>query len=193
MALAGGMKAAPRLILGIDPGTAITGFGVVEQRGNRFHAVDFGVIRTPAGQELPERLDSIFCQLAEILQRHRPDAAAVEALFFNVNVQTAFAVGQARGVVLLACRQAGCDLFEYTPQQVKQAVVGYGKAEKRQVQEMVRVLLGLTDIPRPDDAADGLAIALCHGQTRGVRDRLKPLLEAQRGARRPPGREGGST
>ena len=100
----------------------------------------------------------------------------MESLFFNVNVRTAFAVGQARGVALLACSQAGCDLFEYTPQQVKQAVVGYGKADKRQVQEMVRVLLALPEIPRPDDAADALGVAICHAQTRGVRDRLAPLL-----------------
>lgn len=184
------MTSAPRLILGIDPGTAITGFGVIEQRGNRFRPIEFGVIRTVSTETLPIRLDRIFCAVGAIVQRHRPQAAAVEALFFNANAQTAFAVGQARGVILLACTQAGCELYEYTPQQVKQAVVGYGKAEKRQVQEMVRVLLALDDIPRPDDAADALGIALCHGQTRGVRDRLAPLLaeaareDAARQARR---------
>ena len=178
---AGSRAASPpvRRILGIDPGTATTGFGVVEQQGNRFRAVEFGVIRTPAGQPLPERLERIFAGVNEIIERHRPQAAAVESRFFNVNVQTAFAVGQARGVILLACSQAGCTPFEYTPQQVKQAVVGYGKAEKHQVQEMVRVLLGLAEVPRPDDAADGLALALCHGQTRGVRERLAPFLEGR--------------
>lgn len=174
-----GVTPAPRLILGIDPGTAITGYGVIEQQGNRFRPLEFGVIRTEAGEPLPVRLEEIFARVADLVARYRPQAAAVEALFFNANAQTAFAVGQARGVVLLACSQAGCDLFEYTPQQVKQAVVGYGKAEKRQVQEMVRVLLALDDVPRPDDAADALGIALCHGQTRGVRDRLAPLLAQQ--------------
>jgi crossover junction endodeoxyribonuclease RuvC len=163
---------AGRIILGLDPGTARMGYGIVLQRGNRLSALDFGIISSPSGEPAHHRLSQVFDEVAGLLERHRPDAAAVESLFFNVNVRTALSVGQARGVALLACSKAECALFEYTPQQVKQAVAGYGRADKRQVQEMVRVLLGLPEIPRPDDAADALGVAICHAHTRGFRGRL---------------------
>jgi len=169
-----------RIILGLDPGTAATGYGVVEQRGARLAAVAYGVIETPAGMQLHHRLDIIFRQVAAVLDRYRPEAAAVESLFFNVNVRTALAVGQARGVALLACSRSGCDLFEYTPQQVKLAVVGYGKAEKTQVQEMVRVLLSLDHTPSPDHAADALGVAICHAHGASMRDGVNRALAAAR-------------
>ncbi|MCZ7661980.1 MAG: crossover junction endodeoxyribonuclease RuvC [Thermoleophilia bacterium] len=178
------MTVRGRIILGIDPGTAATGYGVIEQRGNRLEMIHHGVVETSAGEEPHHRLAHIYDEIAEVLAHHQPDAAAVESLFFNVNVRTALAVGQSRGVALLACSRSGCALFEYTPQQVKQAVVGYGKAEKRQVQEMVRVLLGLKDIPRPDHAADALAVAVCHAHSHGVQLRAEAALARVRGDRR---------
>jgi crossover junction endodeoxyribonuclease RuvC len=164
---------APRVILGLDPGTASTGFGVISVVGNRLHALDFGVMETPAGLPLERRLEQIFDQMGLLLSKYHPSATAVESLFFNANVRTALAVGQARGVTLLACSQAGCDVFEYTPQQIKQAVVGYGKATKEQVIEMVRVLLALPAPPRSDHAADALGVAICHANTCGVREGIR--------------------
>ena len=149
-------------ILGIDPGTATTGFGVVEQQGSKLKFVDAGVITTPPQQPMPERLVEIHRCLQEIIAHHHPDCVAVELLYFATNVTTAITVGQARGVVLLAAAEAGLLVGENTPLQVKQAVTGYGKADKKQVQEMVRMILGLDGIPKPDDAADGLAIAITH-------------------------------
>ena len=156
------MSATSQVVLGIDPGTAITGYGVVRDLHGQAQALDYGVIRTPANQELALRLVTIYAALNDLLDRHRPDAVAVEEVFFSRNARTALSVGHARGVVLLAVAQRGIPLFHYKPTQVKQAVTGYGGADKRQVQEMVRMLLGLDAIPRPDDAADALAIALCH-------------------------------
>jgi crossover junction endodeoxyribonuclease RuvC len=150
------------LVLGIDPGTAITGYGLVEERQDVLSLVDAGVIRTPAGEQLPRRLAQIYSELCALICRHRPSAMAVEELFFSNNARTAFAVGQARGVCLLAGVQAGVPIAEYTPLQVKQAVVGYGRATKDQVQQMVRMLLELSDILTPDDASDAVAIAICH-------------------------------
>ncbi len=150
------------LVLGIDPGTAITGYGVVEERAGELSLVECGVIRTSAEDELPARLKDIYQAVRELIARFAPAAMAVEALFFNTNVRTAFAVGQARGVCLLAAAQANLPVYEYTPLQVKQAVVGYGRAEKQQVQDMVRLMLHLEEIPRPDDAADAVAVAICH-------------------------------
>jgi len=173
------MTDAGRIILGIDPGTASTGYGVVAQRGNRLEAVAFGVVRTTGALELHERLDLIFEEIGGLVRLHHPSEAAVESLFFNVNVRTALAVGQARGVALLACSRGGCQVFEYTPQEVKQAVVGYGKAEKSQVQEMVRVLLKLSEPPRPDHAADALGIAICHAHGRALRIRAERALSSQ--------------
>ncbi|HEU0291911.1 MAG TPA: crossover junction endodeoxyribonuclease RuvC [Anaerolineales bacterium] len=155
------------LALGIDPGTATTGYGLVRlTRDGELVAVSFGVLSTPKDATPPARLAMLYDQLLKLLNEHKPDSAGVEKLFFSRNVTTALAVGQARGVVLLALQQAGIAVFEYTPNEVKQAVAGYGSAEKRQVQEMVRALLQLESIPRPDDAADALAIAITHLNTK---------------------------
>lgn len=151
------------LVLGIDPGTATTGYGLVRDLPDgRLEVVDFGVITTPAGLPMPERLLSLFHNLDEKILLYRPQSGAVEKLFFQRNVTTAMSVGQARGVAVLALAQHGIDVAEYTPLQVKQAVTGYGGADKNQVQQMVKALLELEHIPKPDDAADALAIAICH-------------------------------
>lgn len=151
------------LVLGIDPGTATTGYGLVrENPDGSLVVVDFGVILTPAKLPMPERLLELYKRLNEILLLHRPQSGAVEKLFFQSNVRTALSVGQARGVVLLALAQAGLDVAEYTPLQVKSAVAGYGGAGKAQVQQMVAALLSLPEVPTPDDAADALAVAICH-------------------------------
>ena len=151
-----------RIILGIDPGTATMGWGVIRQEGSRLSYVQHGAITTPSQWEMPRRLGRLFDGVTELVKGYRPETVAVEELFFNTNVTTAITVGQARGVVLLAAYRAGIEVAEYTPLQVKQAITSYGRAEKRQVQEMVRSLLRLREIPKPDDAADGLAIAVCH-------------------------------
>lgn len=156
------------IILGFDPGTAITGYGVIAQQGNHLKKVTYGAIRTEAKLPMAIRLKEIYGQVGEIIQAYRPDAIAVEELFFNRNVTTALTVGQARGVILLAIANAGMEVAEYTPLQVKQAVVGYGRAEKKQIQEMVKMLLCLPEIPKPDDAADALAIAICHAHSHKV-------------------------
>lgn len=153
------------LVLGIDPGTATTGYGLVRETAQGMEAVDYGVILTPAGLSPEKRLVMLFEQLNDLLALHRPESVAVERLFFQRNVTTAMAVGQARGVVLLSLAKVGLQVFEYTPMEVKQAVCGYGGADKNQVQQMVRALLNLEEIPRPDDAADALAIAMCHLQS----------------------------
>lgn len=160
-------------VLGIDPGTAITGYAIVEEKGADAHLIAIGVIKTPAKAPLPQRLQKIYQDLQAIIAEHQPAAAAVEELFFSRNTRTAMAVGHARGVTLLALANAsavvdapaesgGLDIAEYTPMEVKQAVTGYGNADKRQVQEMVRRLLHLSEIPKPDDAADAAAVALCY-------------------------------
>jgi len=138
--------------------------------------LDYGVMETAAGLPLEKRLEKIFGEINELLTKHRPSATAVESLFFNANVRTALAVGQARGVTLLACAQAGCEVFEYTPQQIKQGVVGYGKASKEQVMEMVRVLLRMVECPRPDHASDALGVAICHANTAEWRDSVERSL-----------------
>ena len=150
------------LTLGIDPGTAITGYGLVREGAEGLRLVDCGVITTPAGQPLAERLQTIYRGLAALIAAHRPTDSAVEELFFSRNVRTALSVGHARGVTLLALADAGLPIYEYKPLEVKQAIAGYGGADKRQVQEMVRMLLNLESIPRPDDAADAVAVAVCH-------------------------------
>jgi len=149
-------------VLGIDPGTATTGFGVIDVSGQRVKFVQAGVITTLSTEEMPKRLVTIHQELTQLIAEFRPEQAAVELLYFATNVTTAMTVGQARGVVLLAIAQAGLPVHEYTPLQVKQGVTGYGQAKKPQVQEMVKTLLGLKSIPKPDDAADALAIALTH-------------------------------
>lgn len=151
------------LALGIDPGTATTGYGLVRlEPDGSLLVVKYGVITTPKNTPAPERLAMLYEKMDELLREHKPETTAVEKLFFQRNVTTAISVGQARGVMLLSLAQAGLEVFEYTPNEVKQAVAGYGSAGKRQVQEMVRVLLSLDDIPKPDDAADALAVAICH-------------------------------
>jgi crossover junction endodeoxyribonuclease RuvC len=150
------------LILGIDPGTAITGYGFVEETEEGLALVDCGAILTPSGQPLPLRLQTIYRQLVQIIGQYRPDAAAVEELFFSRNARTALSVGHARGVALLALADAGLPIYEYKPLQVKQSIAGYGSADKQQVQEMVRMLLELDSVPQPDDAADAVAVAICH-------------------------------
>lgn len=153
------------LILGLDPGIAIVGFGFIQAERGSFASLAYGTIRTEAGKPLSERLETIYDDLNEMLGQFKPDAVAVEELFFNTNITTGISVAHGRGVLLLACRQRNIPIFEYTPLQVKQSVAGYGRAEKRQVMDMVRRLLSLETVPRPDDAADALAIALCHGRT----------------------------
>jgi crossover junction endodeoxyribonuclease RuvC len=151
------------LVIGIDPGTATTGYGLVrEGEDGSLTMVEFGAILTPAGAPMTERLLQLHIRLKEILALHRPQSGAVEKLFFQRNVTNALSVGQARGVSLLALAEAGLPVGEYTPMEVKQAVVGYGGADKNQVQQMVKALLGLEELPKPDDAADALAVAICH-------------------------------
>ena len=155
------------IVVGIDPGTATTGYGFIDETPNgALEAVDYGVITTPAGMAPEKRLKLLYEKLTELFLFHRPQEAAVEKLFFQKNVKTAIAVGQARGVIMLAIAQLEIAVGEYTPLEVKQAVVGYGNADKKQVQEMVKALLELDTIPRPDDAADALAIAICHNNSR---------------------------
>lgn len=149
------------IVLGIDPGTAQTGYGLVERTGSRLRAIDYGCLETPAAMPLPQRLVLIQDGLVDLIETHRPDLVAVERLFFNKNVQTALAVGHARGVALLTAARYGLPVYEYGPSEVKIAVTGHGRAEKGQVQRMVQTVLGLAVLPRPDDAADALAIAIC--------------------------------
>ncbi|MDD5986880.1 MAG: crossover junction endodeoxyribonuclease RuvC [Eubacteriales bacterium] len=150
-------------ILGIDPGYAILGWGVIDMAGNAFHAVDYGAVTTEAGTPMPRRLQHLYRELMHIIDVYHPQAASIEELFFNNNAKTAIHVGQARGVAVLACVNHDLPIGEYTPLQIKQALVGYGRAEKKQVQLMVKAILGLSEIPKPDDTADALAAAVCHG------------------------------
>jgi len=152
-------------ILGVDPGFAIVGCGIVDYIGNKFSTVHYSAVTTKAGVKLEHRLKSIYDGISDMIDTYKPDCMAVEELFFNTNAKTAIQVGQARGVILLAAVNKGLEVFEYTPLQVKQAVVGYGRAEKIQVQQMVKSILNLKEIPKPDDVADGLALAICHGHS----------------------------
>ncbi len=150
-------------ILGIDPGYATVGFGVVDYQGFSFRTLEYGAILTEAHSDFSQRLSQIYTDMLFILEKYRPQALSVEKLFFNTNKTTGIMVAEARGVILLACAQKDVPVFEYTPLQVKSAVVGYGKAEKKQVMDMTRRILHLSEIPKPDDAADALALAICHG------------------------------
>lgn len=161
------------IILGIDPGIAIVGYGILEVNGSKLKALDYGCIKTESNLTFPERIKIIYDKLTDLIDRYRPTDLAVEELFFNKNVKTAILVGQARGVEILAAVNRGLEVYEYTPLQVKQAVVGYGRAEKEQVQEMVRVLLNLNEKPKPDDVADALAVAICHGLSLKFKDNFK--------------------
>lgn len=161
------------LILGVDPGIAILGYGLVRYEANKFTVIDYGAITTNAGTPMSKRLTQIYDELSEIIERYKPDAFAVEELFFNKNIKTALTVGHARGVAVLAGSKAGIGIYEYTPLQVKQAVVGYGRAEKQQIQQMVKILLNLREIPKPDDVADALAVAICHGNSSNFSEQFR--------------------
>lgn len=152
-------------ILGIDPGYATIGFGLIAADRMNAQMLRYGAITTPPGMEFPKRLESIYQDMLELLELLKPDAVSIEELFFNTNITTGIQVAHGRGVILLACTRYGVPIYEYTPLQVKQAVAGYGRAEKRQVMEMTKRLLHLEKIPKPDDAADGLALALCHARS----------------------------
>lgn len=186
-------------ILGIDPGYAIMGWGVLEYQGNRFCTIAYGSLETDAGVPMPMRLKQIYDGLSDIIRQYGPDEAAVEELFFHRNTTTVIGVGEARGIAMLACVEGGLTVSEYTPMQIKQALVGYGKADKKQVQEMVRTILHLEKVPKPDDTADAIAAAICHahsrdhavyagrnlvdqgaGDVRGRREREEGVLSEQR-------------
>lgn len=150
-----------RIILGIDPGIADTGYGVIKAEGSKLTCLAYGSIKTPAGEALINRLETLHDELDKIVKKYKPEIASMEQLFFNKNVRTALIVGQARGVALLTLRQNRLDVIDYTPSQVKQAVSAYGQASKKQVQKMVKLILNLQELPQPDDAADALAVAIC--------------------------------
>lgn len=155
------------LIIGIDPGYAIVGVGIVEYSGNHFRPVEYTAITTPAGMEFTSRLEKIYSELDLLFKKYKIDAMSIEKLYFNTNTTTAIDVAQARGVILLAATHNNVPVFEYTPLQVKQSVTGYGRAEKHQIMEMTKLLLGLSKMPKPDDTADALALAICHGHSSG--------------------------
>lgn len=156
---------AHMIILGVDPGFAITGYGLIEHNCGRFKLIGYGVIRTSSTIELPQRLVILCNELNAVIDKYKPEVLAVEELFFSKNIKTAIKVAHGRGIAVMCGSMAGLDVFEYTPLQVKQAVVGYGRADKKQVQEMTKIMLKLDKIPEPDDAADALAIAICHANT----------------------------
>jgi crossover junction endodeoxyribonuclease RuvC len=155
------------VILGIDPGYAIVGYGVIDYKNNHFTVLSYGVVTTAAGMPFNKRLEIIYDGIAEIIEKYKPVSLAIEKLFYNSNAKTVIDVSQARGVLILAAQKQALSVCEYTPLQVKQSVVGYGRAEKKQVQEMTRILLNLEKIPKPDDAADALALAICHAHCSG--------------------------
>ena len=152
-------------ILGIDPGIATIGFGIIDFNNSKYRFINCGIISTPAHTPLSSRLSTIYDDITELINAFRPDAVAIEELFFNTNITTGISVAHGRGVILLACAKAGIKIYEYTPLQVKQSVVGYGRAEKKQVMEMVKRLCCLKEEPKPDDAADAVALALCHARS----------------------------
>lgn len=160
-------------ILGIDPGLAIVGYGIIDVEGNKNKIVDYGVIETDSKSDLPTRLEEIFNLITQLLENYRPDELAIEELFFSKNVKTALSVGHARGVEILACKLYGLEAYEYTPLQIKQAITGFGRADKKQVQYMVKNLLNLKEIPKPDDASDALAVALTHGSSSIFKEEFK--------------------
>lgn len=155
------------IILGIDPGYAIIGWGVIEYKNNHFRVIDYGAITTDAGQYFPSRLSAIYNELNALIAKYKPQVMSIEKIFYNSNAKTVIDVSQARGVITLAAFENNLEFAEYTPLQVKQAVVGYGRAEKKQVQEMTKTILSLSKIPKPDDTADALAMAICHAHSSG--------------------------
>jgi crossover junction endodeoxyribonuclease RuvC len=160
-------------IAGIDPGTATTGYGVLDLQKDKLTVIDYGIIATRASSPLSQRLEIIYDQVSKIFSTYLPIQVAIEQLFFNTNTTTALSVGQARGIILLAAQQLKAEVFEYTPLQVKQAVVGYGRARKEQIQHMVKTILRMSKSPKPDDAADALAVAICHHQHNRLASRIK--------------------
>jgi len=165
------------IILGIDPGYAILGYGVIEYQSSRHRLITFGTVETGKEMPLPMRLKTIHERLSEIIEEYSPRVCAIEELYFSSNQKTAIKVGEARGAAILACAQAGLSVFEYTPLQIKQALTGYGRADKHQIQEMVRQILGLDRAPRPDDAADAVAAAICHANSSAYYDKLKGVID----------------
>ena len=161
------------IIIGIDPGIAILGYGVLEYVNNKFKTIDYGAVITTPKNTMPERIEIIFNSLDEIFSKYKPDAVAYEELFFNQNAKTALVVGQARGAAVLAAQIKKINIFEYTPLQVKQSVTGYGRADKKQIQYMVKMLLNLREVPKPDDVADALAIGICHGNSSHAGDMFR--------------------
>ncbi|HHV98786.1 MAG TPA: crossover junction endodeoxyribonuclease RuvC [Clostridiaceae bacterium] len=153
------------IIMGIDPGFAITGYGVVKYEGNKFSVIDYGSVTTKASMPFPDRLLLLDRRLEELIKMHKPSVVAVEELFFNKNIKTAIYAAHGRGIALVCAARCGIEVAEYTPLQVKQAIVGYGRAEKSQVQQMVKMILNLPEIPKPDDVADALAVAICYGHS----------------------------
>ena len=160
------------IIIGIDPGYAIVGVGVVEYKGNKFRPIEYTAITTPAGMNTVDRIKKIYDEMTMLIDKHKPDSMAIEELFFNSNQKTAINVAQARGVILVAAANKGVPVREYTPLQVKQSVTGYGRADKKQIQEMVKLILHLNVIPKPDDAADALALAICHAHSNKMNNLL---------------------
>lgn len=160
------------IILGIDPGYAIVGIGVLEYRNGKFRPIEYNAITTHASMATSMRLKIIYEEIAEYLDKYKPDAVSIEELFFNSNQKTAIAVAQARGVLVSQAAIRNIPIYEYTPLQIKQAVTGYGRADKNQVQQMVKLLLGLNAVPKPDDAADAMAVAICHAHSSGINDAL---------------------
>ena len=160
------------IILGIDPGYAIVGIGVIEFVGNKFKPLEYNAITTPAEMPVPDRLQKIYQGIEYFINKYSPDAVAIEELFFNSNQKTAILVAQARGVIIVAAKNKGVPLYEYTPLQIKQAVTGYGRADKKQIQSMVKMILNLNAIPKPDDAADGLAVAICHAHSAHINEKF---------------------
>lgn len=165
-------------ILGIDPGIAIVGFGFIDKLGSRLTPVQYGCIQTKAHTDQAVRLQEVYDSLLQLINKYKPESIAVEKLFFNRNVTTAFTVAEARGVIMLAAMQKGLSIGEYTPLQVKQAIVGYGKADKHQVQEMVKLFLHLSAVPKPDDVADALAIAICHAHSSTLHEKVKEGIQS---------------
>lgn len=165
-------------ILGIDPGIAIVGFGFIDKQGSKCIPVQYGCIQTEKNTPEEERLLHVYEGIGQLMDKYKPDAVALEKLFFNRNVTTAMSVSQARGVLVLAAIQRGLPIGEYTPMQVKQAIVGYGKAEKKQVQEMTKIFLKLQAVPKPDDVADALAIAICHAHSSTLNSKINEVLRS---------------
>ncbi|MDD6919955.1 MAG: crossover junction endodeoxyribonuclease RuvC [Eubacteriales bacterium] len=164
-------------ILGIDPGYAILGYGILDVEGQNFKVVDYGAITTDAKMDMPKRLKHIYTALMDLIDEFAPDEASIEELFFNTNAKTAIKVGQARGVAILACINSGIEINEYTPLQIKQTLTGYGRAEKKQVQMMVKSILKLAQVPKPDDTADAVAAAICHGYCGQTRKKWQKALK----------------